>query len=91
MEEDGTVIQRHQDHLRIRSDPDMTQQVASDIQDTVLSPETVVTLGTNDQPNHPESQPAAAAEQPVESNPQRTRPAQKRTPPGHLKVYLCEL
>lgn len=93
--EGGTVIRRHQDHVRTCRDPDMAQQEASDIQGTVPTFEAVVappTLGTNDQPNHPETQPAVvSAEQPVESNPPCTHPVRKRTTPAHLKDYVCEL
>ena len=101
--DDGTVIRRHQDHVRRRENEAIQETVGADpssVTSTAL-PEADVVLPTpavSDQakasvqssvPDSPPSMPATPTHIPVESSPAATRPVRKRVKPGYLKDYLC--
>ena len=93
--DDGTVIRRHQDHVRNRSNEVVTQQAASDIPEVVpvVLPERVTVppvIDVSEQPDTPRSPLAITIETPVEASSPRTRPVRKRARPGYLKDYICD-
>ena len=92
----GTVLRRHQDHIRNRSNEVVRQQASSDIPEVVLVvlPESDTAppiTDVSEQPDIPKSPLATTVETPVEANSQRTRPVWNRARPGYLKDYICEL
>ena len=98
--DNGTVIRRHQDHVRRRENEVLEEPVADNTPSVtpmalpevhVTSP-TSPTPGVSHQPDVTKSSPATPAtptQTPVESSPPRTRPVRKRAKPGYLKDYLC--
>ena len=98
--DNGTVIRRHQDHVRRRENEVVEEPVADDTPSVtpIALPEVHVTSptsptpGVSHQPDVTKSSPATPAtptQTPVESSPPRTRPVRKRAKPGYLKDYLC--
>ena len=101
--DNGTVIRRHQDHLRrpendvaeepvVSVAPSVTPSVTPGVTSVVL-PEpnaTSPTPGVSDQLEVPKSPSAAPTQTPVKTSPLVTRPVRKRVRPGYLKDYLCE-
>ena len=84
--EDGTVIRRHQDHIRPRPNPEPTPPEATKDQNSV--PANPVSTTSHDQLEQTERQPAAPPIQPVESSQIKTRPVRNRTRPQYLKDYV---
>ena len=94
--DNGTVIRRHQDHLRSRENEVVPKQATSDLPEVVpvVLPESLTappTPSVRDQPDVPRSPLAAPGETPVATSLQGTRPVRKRAKPGYLKDYICEL
>ena len=97
--DNGTVIRRHQDHVRSRENDvaeepvtSMTPSVTPSVTPVVL-PEcdaTPSTPGVSDQLEVPKSPPAAPTQTPVRTSSLGARPVRKRARPGYLKDYLCE-
>ena len=92
----GTVIRRHQDHVRSRENEIVAKQATSDLPEVVpvVLPESLMappTPSVKDQPDVPRSPLAAPGETPVATSLQGTRPVRKRAKPGYLKDYICEL
>ena len=95
--DNGTVIRRHQDHVRRRENEVVEEPVADDTPSVtpIALPEVHVTSptpGVSHEPDVTKSSPATPAtptQTPVESSPPRTHPVQKRAKPGYLNDYLC--
>ena len=94
--DNGTVIRRHQDHVRSRENdvaevsatsvtPNVTPLVLPDCDATPPTP------GVSEQLEVPNSSPEGPTQTPVKTSPLGTRPVRKRVRPGYLKDYLCEL
>ena len=95
----GTVVRRHQDHIRRRENEVVTDAVGAGYPDVTDAPSVTPTaLGVSNQadvpvksslPKSPPATPATPTHAPVESSPATTRPVRKRVKPGYLKDYLC--
>ena len=86
----GKVIRRHQDHLRIRTDPDPNQPANIESQDTIPLPEIVETPLRPPEPVGPPVEPLRPPEPvrpPVESMAPRRCSTRKRQTPRHLADY----
>ena len=93
--DDGTVIRRHQDHVK-----SVKNDVAEEPATTATPNVTPVVLpksdtkpptpGVSDQLEVPKSPQTAPTQTPVKTSPMGTRPVRRRTRPGYLKDYLCE-
>ena len=92
--DNGTVIRRHQDHVRRRENDvaeepvvGVTPSVTPGVTPVVLpeSNATSPTPGVSDQLEVPKSPSAAPTQTPVETSPLVTRPVRKRVRPGYLK------
>ena len=88
----GEIMRRHQDHIRIRTDQDLTPQVDSGSQEIVPLETPLV---SNDIPRSPAPQSPVAPQpsiseevrQPTEFGPQKRRSARIRQRPKHLVDY----
>ena len=90
--DNGTVIRRHQDHVR-SGENDVAEEPVTSMTPVVL-PEcdaTPSTPGVSDHLEVPKSPPAAPTQTPVRTSSLGARPVRKRARPGYLKDYLCEL
>ena len=98
--DNGTVIRRHQDHVRSREN-DVAEESATSVTPNV-TPEvlpgsytTPPNPGVSDQLEVPKSPPAAPTQTPVKTSPLGTRPVRRRARPAYLRDYLrdylCEL
>ena len=94
--DNGTVIRRHQDHVRSREN-DVAEESATSVTPNVTpvvlpgSDATPPTPGVSDQLEVPKSPPAAPTRTPVKTSRLGTRPVRRRARPGYLRDYLCEL
>ena len=96
--DNGTVIRRHQDHVRSREN-DVAEELATSVTPNVTPvvlrdcDATPPTPGVSDQLEVPNSSPEAPTQTPETPDkcPLGTRPVRKRVRPGYLKDYLCEL
>ena len=92
--DNGTVIRRHQDHVRRRENDvaeepvvGVTPSLTPGVTPVVLpeSNATSPTPGVSDQLEVPKSPSAAPTQTPVKTSPLVTRPVRKRVRPGYLK------
>ena len=93
--DNGTVIRRHQDHVRHRENDVAEEPVVSVTPSVtpVVLPEpdaTSPTPGVSDQLEVPKSPSAAPTQTPAKTSSLVARPVRKKVRPGYLKDYLCE-
>ena len=98
--DNGTVIRRHQDHVRSREN-DVAEEPVTSVTPSMTPSVTPVVLpdcdatpstpAVSDQLEVPKSPPVAPTQTPVRTSSFGARPVRKRARPGYLKDYLCEL
>ena len=94
--DDGTVIRRHQDHVKSRENDVAAEPATSATPNVtpVVLPESDAkppTRGVSDKLEVPKSPQAAPTQTPFKTSSVRTRPVRSRARLEYLKDYLCEL